>query len=75
MESASSQQIQREVLGRCQSVILFTTINPQGIRRLQSQIHSAIIILNHKLMYRVGEWNTITNAIFIYRNRDVQAIG
>ncbi len=75
MESASSQQIQREVLGRCQSVIPFTTANPQGIQRLQSQTYIAIAILNHKLTYRVGEWNAITNAIFIYRNRDVQAIG
>lgn len=75
MESASSQQIQREVLGRCQSVILFTTTNPQGIQRLQSQTYSAFTILNRKLTYRVGEWNTIANTIFIYRNRDVQAIG
>jgi len=55
MESASSQQIQRKVLDRCQSVIQFTTINLQGIRRLQSQTYSTVVILNHKSTYGVGE--------------------
>ena len=55
MKSASSQQIQREVLDRCQSVIMFTTANPQGIQRLQSQTYSAICVLNRKSAYRVGE--------------------